>query len=98
MEEPTKTESNSWHLDKKVPISLIAAILIQSAVFGGWLARQDSRVGYTEDQIAEMKIAIEARRNSYDELKTAMTRLEEQMKYQTDLLRRLEVLLDQRTK
>ena len=32
------TTSTQWHLDKKVPVSLIAAIILQTFAFG-WMAR-----------------------------------------------------------
>jgi hypothetical protein len=41
-------DESSWHLDKKVPITLIGAILIQTFVLGAWTASISSRVGYLE--------------------------------------------------
>lgn len=42
---------NSWHLDKKVPISLIAAIMIQSAGFFMWAATTSERVSVLKERL-----------------------------------------------
>jgi len=41
-------DSNEWHLDKKVPISLIGAILIQTFGFGVWAENLNERIGELE--------------------------------------------------
>ncbi len=38
-----------WHLDKKVPIALIIAIIVQTAVAVAFIARLDSRVSHLEE-------------------------------------------------
>lgn len=40
---PVESEDNKWHLDKKVPITLIGAIVAQSFVFGWYAATQSAR-------------------------------------------------------
>lgn len=37
--------ADSWHLDKKVPISLIVVLIVQIFGFGMWLSRIESQVG-----------------------------------------------------
>ena len=41
---------NEWHLDKKVPITLIAAILGQTFGFGVWAANLSARLDNLERQ------------------------------------------------
>jgi hypothetical protein len=43
----------SWHLDRRVPIALIAAILVQTAAFGFWVGGLVARVGQVERWQAE---------------------------------------------
>ena len=38
----------SWHLDKKVPIALIGALMIQTAGFGVWMGSIQERVNMVE--------------------------------------------------
>lgn len=40
----TKDESGQWHLDKRVPITLILAIMLQSAGFVWFIGKMDSRI------------------------------------------------------
>ncbi len=46
--------SNGWHLDKRVPITLIAAIFLQGVVFVYWGATLASQVGYNKDAITAL--------------------------------------------
>lgn len=39
-----KDETGKWHLDKRVPITLIVAILVQSAGFVWFISKMDSRI------------------------------------------------------
>ena len=47
-----KTTDGDWHLDKRVPISLILAFVLQTAIFislGAWYAgKMDTRVAHIE--------------------------------------------------
>jgi hypothetical protein len=38
----------SWHLDKRVPVALLTAILVQSAAFGFWVGGLAARVVHVE--------------------------------------------------
>lgn len=44
------SEEQGWHLDKKVPISLIAAIALQTMIALIWATKIDSRVDMLERQ------------------------------------------------
>ena len=41
-------EDTAWHLDKKVPITLILTIIVQTFVLGFWTASLNARIGYLE--------------------------------------------------
>lgn len=43
-------ENQNWHLDRKVPIGIILAILFQTFGIVIWGTKLDSRVGYLESQ------------------------------------------------
>jgi hypothetical protein len=45
-----------WHLDKKVPIALIGAILIQTGTFIWFMAHLDARVGILEQRAADRSL------------------------------------------
>jgi len=44
---------SSWHLDKKVPITLILAILAQTFTFGWWGASTGARIDHLERQATQ---------------------------------------------
>ena len=50
-----KAEENQWHLDKRVPIATIGAIVFQAAAFGWMAASMDSRISTLEAYTAELR-------------------------------------------
>ena len=72
----------SWHLDKKVPIALIFAILLQTVAFAWWGATLTARVDFLERQIAENQ-------GQGDRI----VRLEEQMKYIAEGVTEIKMIL-----
>lgn len=44
----TQESEARWHLDKRVPIALIFAMLLQSAGLVWWVSKLDSRVSQVE--------------------------------------------------
>lgn len=47
----TSDSQNHWHLDKRVPIALIAVILLQTATLGVWVGSVQERVARNERDI-----------------------------------------------
>ena len=91
-------DDTTWHLDKKVPISLIGAIVLQTFGFGFWAATLNARVGYLEQNgpsnIAEFA-KLEAARESTN---LSLNTLQGDVKSLLELARRNEtrnVLKDQ---
>jgi len=68
--EGENRRENQWHLDKRVPLGLIAALFLQTAslVFVGatWKAETDQRLQGVEEDIADN---IEIRRRMWDQIK-----------------------------
>ncbi len=48
---------NHWHLDKRVPMSIIVALILQTIYFTIFITKLDSRLGVAEAEIAEMSDA-----------------------------------------
>lgn len=54
-----------WHLDKRVPIALIAALALQTGTFGFWLGSVQTRVNNLEqrsalnDEVRERLVRVE---------------------------------------
>ena len=47
-----------WHLDKRVPLAIVFAILLQTIYFTIFLTRLDDRVGYLEKDSVEVHMII----------------------------------------
>ena len=82
-EDVTATLGASWHLDKRVNISIIAAILLQAAI-GVWqVAKMDSRLFSVEEKVValqkrdeEERKVVEDVRGDLREIKAIVTRME----------------------
>ena len=77
------TEDGRWHLDKKVPIALIVAILIQTGTGVWWLSSINSRV-----------VSLEARTAASSDQPGRIIRVETQIENMNTLMRRIEEKLD----
>ena len=79
-------DREEWHLDKKVPISIIIALVLQTfgfvAIGSAWKAEVESRLAVVEKQVDE-------RKNQGDRLIV----LEEQLRFIKESLTRIEVRL-----
>ncbi len=51
-------KDNQWHLDKKVPISLILAIALQTGAAIWWVSAVDARVAALELKAAKAEAAL----------------------------------------
>ena len=76
-------EPQHWHLDKRVPVTIILALLGQTMGFVWYAAMLESRVGHLENRavIAE----------SYGE---RLTRLEERLQSTNQILERIDKKID----
>lgn len=82
--------SEPWHLDKKVPIALILALVVQTAGMVWWAASLSRTVHEHERRItlneqADVSALLEQRR-----VAEGLARLDERTAAQTQILRRIE--------
>jgi Tfp pilus assembly protein PilO len=73
-----ESEQN-WHLDKRVPIALLLAILLQAGGWIWWAASLNSRVDTVEDSIVRLESRNEALNKSTQEQAVQLGRIEEQI-------------------
>jgi hypothetical protein len=52
------TDTTEWHLNKSVPVTIIFALLVQTAGIVIWATRLDSRVGSLETSQLEQNIRL----------------------------------------
>ncbi len=53
-----------WHLDRKVSVSIIAALLIQAGGALWYAAQADSRLSQVEESLVELGATVKANRDS----------------------------------
>ena len=82
-------KDEQWHLDKKVPLAMIIAIAIQTAGAVWFMAKMDSRIQSLEDSEKRAEVRFGVINSDRDRL----VRVEEQVKGQTEILRRIETRL-----
>lgn len=83
-------EKEAWHLDKKVPLALILTIAMQTLAAVWWAAGMAARVEQHERELrtlsqSDVHMQGEARR-----IAELLSRLDERLTAQTELLRRVE--------
>lgn len=83
-----------WHLDKKIPLSIILALLIQTAVLLMWGARLEQRVTTTELTTANHTIVIEAMRSNQSDTKATLARIDERLAATSDGVKEIKAKLD----
>lgn len=89
--------SSYWHLDKRVPISIILALLAQLVGFAVLAAKLDSRVGVVESSLTAVGERFKLSDERYEKGlldRDRLARVEEQLKGATDTLHRIEMKLD----
>jgi len=72
MTDATECNGNSWHLDKRVPIALIAAILLQTGTAIWWVAKQGATIRQNSRDITLMRQDLDKER----ELTSRVVRIE----------------------
>ncbi|MEM7619756.1 MAG: hypothetical protein AAF228_04730 [Pseudomonadota bacterium] len=81
--EYSQEEDMHWHLDRKVPVALIATLIIQTLGFAFYMGNLSHRVQ-----------AIEKGMQERSKLPDRTTRLESELRSVRDILSRIEVKLD----
>jgi len=91
---------SEWHLDKRVPIGLIAAILMQTIALGFWMGSLDSRISsiegnrYTASEGAVVAERINNNERNIDRLETRTLKALDEIKR---TLLSIEARLDERS-
>lgn len=81
-EEPSESH---WTLDKRVPIAIVLALVVQGAGAVWWAAAMEGRVAEAQKAI----IRLESRDTEMRESRDRLIRLEERMIAATDELKRM---------
>lgn len=87
-----------WHLDKKVPLSIIMALLVQTAVLIMWGTKLDSRVAIVEQSINSHTLTIETMKQTQNQISVGLARIEERQIISGEVVKEIRARLDERRK
>lgn len=72
-------QDNQWHLDKRVPVTLIVALLVHAGATVWWGSAINARVGHIESYIEDAKRASAAAMVEERDRSNRLVRLETHM-------------------
>lgn len=56
--------NGAWHLDKRIPLAMIGAILMQTATFGFWIGQISNRLEAALETNRRQDVRLEAQENA----------------------------------
>lgn len=71
--------NENWHMDKKVPLTLAFAMLVQGAAIIWWASGIEHRMAYTEQSVDRVKAEHEAIQREVDDQGRQVVVIVEQM-------------------
>ena len=95
---PNGYDDKTWHLDKRLPIGIILAILLQTAALGSYLGNLSSRVAaieqsrFTSAQGASLEAEVRHNKEDIVALESRTIRSLDEIK---DLLQRIQIRLEE---
>lgn len=63
MSQTPDPANGAWHLDKRIPLAMIGAILLQTAAFGFWVGKISNRLDYALETNQKQDARIDAQEN-----------------------------------
>lgn len=87
-----------WHLDKKVPLSIIVALLVQTAALIMWGTKLDSRVATIEQSVNSHTLTIETMKQTQSQISVGLARIEERQIISGEVVKEIRERLDERKK
>ena len=78
-----------WHLDKKVPITIIGAMLFQAAIAVWFASKLDTRVAVIEDKLIEQTTINKRQDTEVHAIDNRLARMEERQISTLELLKDL---------
>jgi len=84
---------NKWHLDKKIPIGIILALLLQSGLFFKWVGSIDMRMDSVEKVNKEHAEAIKNMTLGQQDLRVSLTRIEERQQNSLEALKEIKAAI-----
>jgi hypothetical protein len=75
----TPTPSEHWHLDRRVPVAIIGALIIQTSAIIWWASSINERVAQNSAKVAVLDVRTETMRGVAQDQAVQLGRIEEQI-------------------
>lgn len=89
---------SQWHLDKRVPVAMILAIVIQTGGAVWWAAQQSAATDTLKARVIRLETQNEQRDDQMRAISDRLARLEENAKNQLRTLERIRDSLERQNK
>lgn len=89
-------DQSNWHLDRRVPIAFIVAIVLQTGGMVWWAARLSSDVEHAAEARTEIARRVTKIESERDDLRERMVRVEVQLEALTDISQQILALVEER--
>jgi hypothetical protein len=86
--------SMRWHIDRRVPVALIGTMLLQIVMGVYWLANIEFRVDTHAEDLVRIEAALSEGDRDSQGLDNRLTRLEEKLSSQTEILQEIKRILN----
>ena len=93
---PPKNDPEGWHLDKKVPITIIIVLILQFVGMLWFAAKLDSKVEEQATRLTKTEAQISVIDREAREFGNRIVRIEEKTSSMLTILQRVEQLIDRR--
>jgi hypothetical protein len=93
-EEEHDPASMPWHIDRRIPVALIGTMLLQIGLGVWWLSSIEFRVGDHEKQLGRIESELNDSDRDNQGLDNRLTRLEEKLSGQTEILQEIKRILN----
>ncbi|MGB9154405.1 MAG: hypothetical protein WCD70_15115 [Alphaproteobacteria bacterium] len=87
-------EKTDWHLDKKITIGVIVAILINAGSSIWYASKLDSQVQATETEVLSLKVWKEKQDDDRERINSSLATVNQKLTDQGDLIRRIDDILE----
>lgn len=85
---------NDWHLDKRVPITLIVVLLVQTAGIVWFASAMNSKIEQNEARVTRLEILDSSKREIIQNNTTSIAVINENLKYIGASLSRIEAAIE----
>jgi hypothetical protein len=85
-----------WTIDRRIPLALIATLLVQFGGFVWWFSSVESRLTVKEQRLARVEQRLDEDQRAITAIVERLARIEERANAQLELLRRIDGRLQER--